>query len=352
MRIALLNLPYDNNYGGNLQRYALMKVLHDMGHSVTHLNLRFDCRLPWYKKPKYYGKRFLSKVLFKRDIKVFFSPKDQYEQNCSITDTFYKKYINHTETIYDPEKLAQYIDYDAFIVGSDQVWRKKIAAKYLPYMFFSHLQNVDKPKIACAVSFGTDTNELNAEEIAYYGNLYKKFDAVSVRESSGLNILDQLAWMHPKAIHLFDPTFMLSKSDYQTIINSSETKPSAGNLFCYILDMTEEKEKVVEDIASEKALTPFYVSLKNNVSIPQWLKAFDDADFIITDSFHGLVFSLIFNKPFKLIKNEFRGNARFDSVIETFKLKDNQEFDWSEISRIIQDNKKRFINFLESALLQ
>lgn len=350
MKIALLNLPVDNNYGGNLQRYALMKVLQDMGHAVTHLNLRFRYRLPWYKKPKYYGKRLLLKILFKRNIKVFSSPQDQYEQKCSITDAFYHKYINHTEIIYNPARLAQYTDFDAFIVGSDQVWRKRIAAKNMPYFFFSHLQSIDKPKIACAVSFGTDTNELNEEEIEYYGNLYKKFNTVSVRENSGLNLLDQLGWKHPKAIHLLDPTFMLSKSDYQTIINSSETKPSAGNLFCYILDMSEEKEKLIKDIASERTLTPFYVSLENDVSIPQWLKAFDDADFVITDSFHGLVFSLIFNKPFKLIKNEFRGNARFDSILETFKLKDNQEFDWSEINSIIQDNKKRFVNFLERAL--
>ena len=350
MKIALLNLPVDNNYGGNLQRYALMKVLHDMGHSVTHLNMRFRYRLPWYKKPKYYGKRFLLKVLFKRDIKVFFSPQDQYEQKCSITDAFYHKYINHTEIIYNSKKLVQYTDFDAFIVGSDQVWRKRIAAKNMPYYFLSHLQSIDKPKIACAVSFGVDTSELNDDEKTYYGNLYKKFDAVSVRETSGLKILNQLGWTHPKAIHLLDPTFMLSKSDYQTIINSNETEPSAGNLFCYILDMTEEKENVIKGIVSSKGLTPFYVSLDDNISIPQWLRSFDEAEYIITDSFHGLVFSIIFNKPFKLIKNSFRGNARFDSVMETFNIFDNQEFDWEYINNTIQDYKILFIDFLKKTL--
>ena len=57
MKIALLNLPVDNNFGGNLQRYALVKVLQDMGHEVVHLNLRFDFTLPWYKRPIFYAKR-------------------------------------------------------------------------------------------------------------------------------------------------------------------------------------------------------------------------------------------------------------------------------------------------------
>jgi hypothetical protein len=350
MKIALLNLPIDNNYGGNLQRYALVKTLQDMGHEVVHINLRFDYRLPWYKRPVYYAKRLLKKILLKRDIQIFDTPQRQYEKNCSITDSFYQKYIPHTEVITDAKLLFKYIDYDAFVVGSDQVWRKRIAAKNLPYFFFEHLQNISKPKIACAVSFGTDANELTEDEISYYGNLYKQFTAVSVREKSGLSILEQLGWNNPKATHLLDPTFMLAKTDYQKIINSSETKASTGNLFCYILDMTQEKENVIKQISLEKKLTPYYVSLNDNVLIPQWLRSFNDAEFIITDSFHGLVFSIIFNKTFKLIRNEFRGNARFDSIIETFNLKDQSDINWIEINSIIEQYRNRFTHFLKGAL--
>ena len=352
MKIALLTLPVDNNYGGNLQRYALMKVLHDMGHDVIHLNLRFNYIIPWYKTPVYYGKRILKKILLQRNINIFDTPQKQYEQNCSITESFYQKYIEHTEEIVEPELLCKYTDYDAFVVGSDQVWRKRIAGKYMPYLFFSHIQNIEKPKIACAVSFGTDKNELIEDEILYYGDLYKKFSAVSVREKSGLRLLEQLGWIAPKAIQLLDPTFMLTKSDYQEIIKASETKAPKGDLVCYILDMTQEKDDVIKKISVKKKLTPYYVSLNDNVSIPQWLRLFNDAEFIITDSFHGLVFSLIFNKPFRLIRNEFRGNARFDSIIETFNLKHNQEiFNWEEINNVIAQYRNRFTNFLDTALI-
>ena len=350
MKIALLNLPYDNNYGGNLQRYALVKVLQKMGHEVIHLNLRFDFTLPWYKRPIYYAKILAKKILLKHDIKIFDTPQKKYEQKCSITDSFYQQYVPHTAFITNGKSLSKYVDYDAFIVGSDQVWRKKVANKYLSYMFFAHLQNINKPKIACAISFGTDANEMTDDEISYYGNLYQKFTAVSAREKSGLSLLDKLGWNTPKAVHLLDPTFMLAKADYQKIINSSKTKTSKGNLFCYILDITQEKEDIIKQISLEKKLTPFYVSLNDNVSIPQWLRSFDDADFIITDSFHGLVFSIIFNKPFKLIRNDFRGNARFDSIIETFSLKENREISWNEVNHLITNKQKDFFNFIEQSL--
>ena len=294
----------------------------------------------------------LKKILLQRDINIFETPQSQYEQQCAITDSFYNKYVFHTEIITDMTSLSKHIDYDAFIVGSDQVWRKKIASKYLPYFFFDHLQEIDKPKIACSVSFGTDTIELKKNEIAYYGKLYKLFTAVSVREKSGLSILKQMGWNNPKAIHLLDPTFMLSKSDYQDIIRASETERARGNLFCYILDMTKEKRNVIETISNEKKYTPFYITLNDNASIAQWLRSFDDAKFIITDSFHGLVFAIIFNKPFKLIKNEFRGNARFDSIIETFNLKDNEDIDWSKINHMINEFKTKFTHFFNDVLNQ
>ena len=133
MKIALLNLPVDNNFGDNLQRYALVKVLQDMGHEVVHINLRFDYRLPLYKRPVYYAKRLLKKILLKRDIQIFDTPQSQYEKKCLITDSFYQKYVPHTAVITDAKLLYNYLDYNAFVVGSDQVWRKTIAAKNLSY---------------------------------------------------------------------------------------------------------------------------------------------------------------------------------------------------------------------------
>ena len=93
MKIALLNLPYDNNYGGNLQRYALMKVLQDMGHEVTHVNLRFSYHLPWYKKPFSYTKRLILKYILGKGIKINQErfARQQYEKRCAATEPFYQR---------------------------------------------------------------------------------------------------------------------------------------------------------------------------------------------------------------------------------------------------------------------
>lgn len=323
MKIALLNLPYDNNYGGNLQRYALMKVLQDMGHDVTHINLRFGYHLPWYKKPFSYTKRVFLKYLFGKDIKINQEChlRQQYAERCAVTEPFYQRYIKHTDPITDLRKLKDLHGFDAFVVGSDQVWRKKIAGKYLCTMFLDFLPaDAAVKRIAYGVSLGVAENELNQEEISRLSELYKRFDAVSVREDSALDLLIDYGWTNPQAIQVLDPTLLLTKDDYMQLIDNASTVPSKGNMFCYILDKTEEKSHLIKQKATELQLKPFELGLSDDkpASIEQWLRSFADAEYVITDSYHGLVFSIIFRKSFYLIKNEFRGNARFDSLEALF----------------------------------
>lgn len=352
MKIALLNLPYDNNYGGNLQRYALMKVLQDMGHDVTHLNLRFHYHLPWYKKFYVYSKRIILKYIFGRNIRINQERYSQqnYEKQCSITEPFYQKYIKHTETITNLKQLRQYQDFDAYMVGSDQVWRKRIAGRYLKSMFLDFLPKDSKAKrIAYGVSLGVAENELNEKEIRQLSKLYRRFDAVSVRENSALDLFKQYGWTEPHTIQVLDPTMLISKGDYMLLIDNASTVPSKGNVFCYILDKTEEKSNLVKQKAEELKLKPFELGLTDEkpVSIEQWLRSFADAEYVITDSYHGLVFSIIFNKPFYLIRNKFRGNARFLSLMETLCVNNNMnDFSLKESECIINSEREKSLSFL------
>lgn len=354
MRIALLNLPYDNNYGGNLQRYALMKVLQEMGHDVTHLNLRFKYHLPWYKLPYSYTKRIILRYIFGRNIKIKqeWYAQQKYEQRCAITEPFYQKYIKHIGPITDMKQLSMYQDFDAYVVGSDQVWRKRIAGNYLHCMFLDFLpRNTRAKRIAYGVSLGVSENELSDEEITQFSKLYSLFDAVSVREDSALDLFKQYGWNQPQAIQVLDPTMLLKREDYMRLIENGSTKPSDGNLFCYILDMTDEKERLIQKKAEEFSLKPFTLDLqgKHLVSIEQWLRSFADAEYVITDSYHGLVFSIIFNKPFYLFRKTFRGNARFDSIYKRFELKDSR-YDWSEINNRINVEQDKAIRFLSEII--
>ena len=353
MKIALLNLPYDNNYGGNLQRYALMKVLQDMGHDVTHVNLRFDYHLPWYKKLFSYTKRMILKYLLGRSIKINQErfARQQYKKRCAVTDPFYQRYIKHTEPITDLKKLKELDGFDAFVVGSDQVWRKKIAGKYLGTMFLDFLPaDTTAKRIAYGVSLGVSEKELSQKEIDRLLELYKRFDAVSVREDSALDLFKVYGWNNPQAIQVLDPTMLLTKDDYLKLIENGNTVPSKGNMFCYILDKTEEKSQLIVEKAEELQLKPFELGLKDDkpASIEQWLRSFADAEYVITDSYHGLVFSVIFNKPYYLIDNPFRGNARYKSLLKI--IESNNENNQFINPIVFQTYRNNSLSYLASVL--
>lgn len=151
-----------------------------------------------------------------------------------------------------------------------------------------------------------------------------------MRESSGVQLCQE--YFDTKAVQVLDPTLLLSADDYRALIKRGKTQPSNGNLLVYMIDRTKEKEAFVERIAQEEGLTPFWMScetddetlpLEQRIKMPveQWLRSFDDAEFVLTDSFHGCVFSIIFRKQFLAIGNKERGLSRFQSLLTLFLYK-------------------------------
>ena len=357
MKIALLNLPVDNNYGGNLQRYALVKVIQGLGYDVEHINLRFNIVVKWKPLIITAIKRTIKSIIHQNRYEIFptWNAYKRYKNRTALTDVFYDKYVPHTKVFRTKEDLSHIYGYDAYLVGSDQVWRKLIAKPHgINTYFFEFLKDTNAKRIAYGVSFGTAENELSNEEIYQLGILYKKFIAVSVREKSGLSLLRLYGWNHPEPQLVLDPTLLLDKLDYNSLIEKSRTYEPDGSLFSYILDYSEEKERIVNDIVHKYSLKSFFLSLSSdrNTSIEQWLRFFKDAKMVITDSYHGLLFSIIYNKPYFLIKNEFRGNARFDSILGLFHLSENelQREDWTEVNLIKEEMKRKSMTFLEQSL--
>lgn len=354
MKVALLNFPFDNNYGGNLQRFALMRVLENLGHEPEHLFTQLYWNIPNRFKMFFIKLRFF---LFKKisySLLCELNGKYEYDKQNESAIVFYDKYVNHTKPIMHPTQLANYQKYDAYIVGSDQVWRKSMSWKF-PYetMFFNWLECETSRRIAYGVSFGTEDKELSIEDVNNIGVLYKKFYAISVREDTGLKLLQEYGWDSPHAVQVLDPTLLLEKSDYEDIVRKGDTTRSSGNLFCYILDLDDSKEKIIKSISEIKQLVPFYIGIENDEqpSIEQWLRSFIDAEYVVTDSFHGCVFSIIFNKPFKLIPNPRRGISRFKSLFTLLGVdEENQKFDWGIISQNLLIHRKKSIEFLQNSL--
>lgn len=353
MKIALLNLLYDNNYGGNLQRYALMSVLQEMGHEVTHLNCRHVAKDPYILIKAYLRRVFTTILKLFPLLKISASLINRYGNPCAESDAFYKKYIKHTRIISNKMELQRYLNYDVFVVGSDQVWRKKYMLWGMGMYLFDYLPD-NKTKIAYSVSLGSTNEECTPEDIEQLTPLYEKFKAVSVREESALEILRNRCWNNPKPVLTLDPTLLLPMAKYQTIINENKTREPRGNLFIYVLDKTEEIEGVIKKYNLEANYKPYNIALesRNLESIPQWLRNFRDSKCVITDSYHGLVFSIIFNKPYFLVVNEQRGAARFDSLLKQLGLKYNglelRQEDWIEVNRKIEGLKAQSIDFLRN----
>ena len=354
MKIGVLTLPLNSNYGGILQAYALQTALERMGHDVYEIELNNNMRWrypPLWKMPFSFGKRIILKYLLrKKNYKIFLEKYERRIYPMLIHDIliFISKYIKQ----YKVDKFADCKGmFDAYICGSDQIWRYK----YYPF-FENDIANVylkfldDEPckRIAYAASFGTDKWEYPANATAECKKWIQKFDAVSVREESGIKLCS--TYFDVKAKHVLDPTMLLSKDDYVALIEKSNVPKSKGNLFCYILDTTEEKMKIVKNLEKQHHLTSFFMNgdcgnwaddLEKRIQPPveSWLRAFYDSEFIVTDSFHACVFSILFHKQFLVIGNPERGLARIHSLLSMFGLEDRLTFDTSlDVNKIEMNN--------------
>lgn len=352
-KIALLNSPVDGNFGGHLQRYALMEILRAEGAEVTHLNCRYlNSQRTFYKRVKCVIKESLkfAKRFIKRKLDIYDILYLQYFLNREPkTEKFYERYVPHTERIYNKEQLTGCNDYDAYVVGSDQVWRAPMAAyNYgIDTYFFDYLPPIAK-RYAYGVSLGTSENEFTKNEISRLSGLYSMFQMVSVREKDALDKFRDFGWTEPAAEYVLDPTLLLENEHYIRLVNNTYTKKSSGNLFCYILDENDEKQKKIYQNAADKQLHPFYITPESNCSVEQWLRSFMDAEYVITDSYHGFVFSLIFNKPFYLLYNKKRGNIRFDSLLQLLHITGHDDsFDWKHINSVINKEKDHSLNYIK-----
>lgn len=327
MKIAILTLPLHTNYGGILQCYALQTVLERQGYDVKVLTK------PLYTRTYYIIwffaiiKRFFKRIFLGKKISILYAPYQLEIKNVrKNTNLFIDRYIHKYLTRSLSKKISK--KFDSIIVGSDQVWR----AKYVNVedYFLSFLEDEKIKRIAYAASFGVDNiSEYSPEQLEKCIHLLRKFDYVSVRELSGVNICHR--YFNINAIQLLDPTLLLAPNDYLSLIDKKNVNEPLGNMLVYILDKTDEKVQLVNKIAAERGLVPFWIGIENKneslstgysvkISVEQWLYSFEKADFVFTDSFHGCAFSILFNKQFIVIGNKERGMSRFTSLLSIFQL--------------------------------
>lgn len=357
MKIGIATRPLLANYGGILQNFALQHILRKLGHEPITIDF-----IPRYSMYKY--TRSLCKTLllwfipWKR--RPFMSHKSIVERNGKI-ENFCRKYISLTTRVhrYSPDVVNLY-DMNAVITGSDQVWRAKynLYPGHLEDMFLHFVQESKVKKLSYAASFGIDEWDYSKKETEQCKNCAKQFIGISVRESSGVSLCKQ--HLQVMAVTVLDPTLLLDRQDYEQICAEIPLNTSRF-MAVYVLDSSLAKQNMIEKIAQKKGLKVKYFSAHHNMklSIEEWLSMFRDAEFVVTDSFHGTAFSILFNKPFLSIGNSGRGMARFHSLLDMFNLQNRlcevgkesidivEPIDWEKVNNIRKQWKKRSLDFLK-----
>ena len=365
MRVAIVTLPLHTNYGGLLQAYALKSVLTSLGHEADVLDLKEKMPVPkGIKAPCIYLSRMFKKLTGTRRQDVFREIRYHRElpARSVYTSAFTERYIA-------PRLLDSYLDikegeYDAFVVGSDQVWRPLYFTN-IEDAFLGFTEGWDVRRLSYAASFGTDQLEYEYVTLERCAELLSHFDAVSVREDSAVGMCEE--WLDcDSARHVLDPTMLVDSGIYRTMSASVAKHPSEGKIMTYILDPSAEKEHVLKFVETVSGYERFALNMEGPVpSVEQWLAGFADSEFVVTDSFHGCVLSILMHKRFIAVGNSRRGMARMSSLLSMFGLdqrlvhgidpEDDGEFflsqpDWDAVDEILSEQKASSMDFLREAL--
>lgn len=362
------------NPGGILQAWALQRVLVALGGDVvtdgTKTNQR--SRPPVPSRYELFQRRISARLRPGRD-------KDRKGALAKVNSrvlSFARGEIDqrplYSGRVADSDLLAWP---DAFIVGSDQVWNPLYCD--VPSFLFDFIDADDpRPRVVYAASFGSDNPPFDPTLIAETAPLASRITAVSVREESAVRLCREYWGL--EAVRLIDPTMLLEPEAYRAVYaaEADATLPTGG-LAVYLLDQTRGKQsaaKLLSEVYGRgRSLwaiePPSTAALRSDPSayarpsIAEWLASIALSDAVLTDSYHGAVFSILFNRPFLVFLNPKRGVARFDTLLRIFGLEDriargdghdvdrmSAPIDWARVNAVITEERARGMAFLRDAV--
>lgn len=348
MKVALLTIWHEKNYGAELQAYATVKMLQQLGHQVEIINIYLsDSHMPNFKG------RISSFV-------SSFGPAEKKFQE------FWKRHMPVTRRYRSSDELMRFPPQaDIYLVGSDQVWNPDLTGEF-EKLFFLDFARDDVRRISYSSSFGTSEwhDEKNTDEIK---KLLTKFDYISCRERSGVSILKETFGL---SAHLtVDPTLLFSQ--YPELTGPLHPRrtfvyyPLSEDPELTGYARTVASELGLEPLNNKKATTLFGHIVWDSVSIEDWVRNIGESEFVLTRSFHGLVFSLLYEKPFAIIASKNNRSTRILSLLEqlgmseryfdSFQACTNAQpwrtpIDYSEVRKRIDSFRTESINYLKMAL--
>lgn len=357
-KIGIVTIVDYNNYGNRLQNYALQEFLKSFGYEVVTLTKLPSSTSVKITKNKLNIKKMLKKIkkikklnknLLFTDIKKI--KKQKYNNFLSFT----YKYIKEADFSEMTEKDKQKFSY--FISGSDQIWnphfREGNENDFLQFCSF-------EKRLTYAPSFGV--SEIPEEYANDYKTWLNGFKNISVREQSGQKIIFNLT--NKNAQVLLDPTMMLNKNEWKKIFNNSVYIPKNKYILTYFLGEIPKEAKLLIKEFKQKGYTIVNlsdISHKKYFSIDpsEFLELINFSNVFLTDSFHGVVFSIIFEKAFIVYNRVDDGpkmNTRIDTLLEKFSLEDRKHekliienlftIDYRYVRSILKEEKIKSEEFL------
>ena len=342
MKIAIITI-YSINYGNRLQNYALAEYLGQYAKCETI-----------YPSKKYItctGK-------LKRIIRIFRGKtKEDMFARFNKNISFSQFYIDDNTN----ERVKKYYDY--FIAGSDQIWNPLFPTT-TEREFLSFADPTQR--ITYAASIGID--ELPAQYYKIYKQRINNIPFVSMREERGAEIVKQLTGREVDVV--LDPTLLLNSEQWRKVEKKSKYQPTKNYIFQYYLGKNDEYyNDEIEQIAEKYHLEIFKITNKERRAIgpAEFISLLDHSSFVCTDSFHGTVFSILFQKPFITLERPYENgygnmNSRIDTILSMFHLEERRinkkrcitndlmSCDFSQCEKILEEQRKKSDNYIKKAL--
>ncbi len=332
--VGIINFWTFKNMGGVIQTYALQTVINQLGYTTCNINTLFSIDI----RNKYTG---------------------------SFVDKFARKHLSYTEPYYSLPALNKINEYfDTFVFGSDCIWGNWWTKQENCLRFFGNFIDSNKKIISYAPSFGSSTfNRANniTNIIRYY---LKKFDAVSVREKSGVDILKNTFGIDGTLV--LDPTLLLNADKYDELIRFSKMS-NKNYIFNYSIGIKQDDiayQEMIKKIEKEDIFALTQDKL-DNINVEDWLYLIKNAKLLITNSYHACCFAIKFNVPFYIFSPYELDTTRFDSLLRILNLEDRilrskeivynikdvyVPIDWNNVNSIIKKEAERSISWLKEAL--
>lgn len=355
------------NYGSVLQTYALQEKIKELGYDcevIDYYPERFT-PLGMLKRIKNKGEKFRKSFLIRTAARIIIIPS--YIMRFHMFFAFLDNRIGMTDKTYrsEEELKMEKFDYDIFCTGSDQVWNYGWNEK-IEYPYYLAFAPESARKISYAASFGK--SELDSVEIDETRRLLKRYNAISLRELSGVKIVEGLGIKN--SVNVLDPTLLLTGKEWRRI--SSGKYRGDKYILVYNLNRNPKIDSYAKELSNQMGLEVRYLSYqlhefyKNgkmfcNPQVEDFLALIDGAQYVITDSFHATAFSLNFNKEFVIVYPG-KYSTRLQSILEILELTDRvakdekdmsivkSRIDYDHVNKKLDAERIKSLNWLASAM--